>query len=54
MSENNGRHNVDYALEVQIPVHKLKEHTADASRNILTHDGPVNLSYYEWKTLRVS
>ena len=42
----------DYAVVVEIPACKLKVYSS-TGRDIITHDGPVDLDCYKWRTLRV-
>ena len=48
--KNNGK--ADYAVVVEIPACKLKVNSS-TGRDIITHDGPVNLNRYKWRTLQV-
>ncbi|KAL8593135.1 hypothetical protein ACOMHN_009790 [Nucella lapillus] len=47
--ETRGR--ADYAIEVEIPAHRLREPPSSEKRDILIHDGPVKLGDYKWKSM---
>ena len=46
--ESQGR--ADYAVEVKIPVSKLKEHSTN--RDVITHTGNVHLKNYQWRVMK--